>query len=97
MVTVNYMDNFLKPFLLARGLSTPIPVIFCGVLGGVLAHGVAGLFVGPVVLAVVWELAKAWIEEDVAARDAIHAEERAAKAKLAGPPASATAQGVENL
>ncbi len=97
MVTVNYMDNFIKPFLLARGLSTPIPVIFCGVLGGVLAHGVAGLFVGPVVLAVVWELGKAWIEEDVAARGAMVAEEKAAKAKLAGPAPSAPAQGIENL
>ncbi|MGJ0508803.1 MAG: AI-2E family transporter [Methylocystis sp.] len=67
MLTVNYMDNVLKPFILAHGLSTPIPVIFIGVIGGVLAHGVAGLFVGPVVLAVVWELGNAWIAEEVAA------------------------------
>ncbi len=64
MLTVNYMDNVLKPFIFAHGLSTPIPVIFIGVIGGVLAHGVAGLFVGPVVLAVVWELATAWIAEE---------------------------------
>jgi predicted PurR-regulated permease PerM len=67
MATVNYMDNVLKPFILAHGLSTPIPVIFIGVIGGVLAHGVAGLFVGPVVLAVVWELGNAWIADEVAA------------------------------
>jgi predicted PurR-regulated permease PerM len=66
MATVNYMDNVLKPFIFARGLSTPIPVIFIGVIGGVLAHGVAGLFVGPVVLAVVWELGNAWIAEEPA-------------------------------
>jgi predicted PurR-regulated permease PerM len=66
MGAVNYMDNVLKPFIFARGLSTPIPVIFIGVIGGVLAHGVAGLFVGPVVLAVVWELANAWIAEEPA-------------------------------
>ncbi|MCC3244980.1 AI-2E family transporter [Methylocystis sp. WRRC1] len=65
MATVNYMDNVLKPFLLAHGLSTPMAVIFIGVIGGVLAHGVAGLFVGPVVLAVVWELGKAWIADDL--------------------------------
>ena len=64
MLTVNYMDNVLKPFLLAHGLETPVPVIFIGVIGGVLAHGVAGLFAGPVVLAVVWELGKAWIAEE---------------------------------
>lgn len=64
MATVNYMDNVLKPFLLARGLTTPMPVVFIGVIGGVLAHGVVGLFVGPVVLAVAWELALAWIGGD---------------------------------
>jgi predicted PurR-regulated permease PerM len=63
MLTVNYMDNVLKPFLLARGLTTPIPVVFIGVIGGVLAHGVVGLFVGPVVLAVAWELAMAWMRD----------------------------------
>jgi predicted PurR-regulated permease PerM len=68
MATVNYMDNFLKPFLLARGLTTPMPVIFIGVIGGVLAHGIAGLFAGPVVLAVAWELAKAWIADGQAPR-----------------------------
>ncbi len=64
MLTVNYMDNVLKPMLLAHGLSTPMLVIFIGVIGGVIAHGLPGLFVGPVVLAVVWDLGKAWIEED---------------------------------
>jgi predicted PurR-regulated permease PerM len=67
MLTVNYMDNVLKPFIFAHGLSTPIPVIFVGVIGGVLAHGVAGLFAGPIVLAVVWELTKAWIADDLKA------------------------------
>lgn len=67
MLSVNYMDNVLKPFIFAHGLSTPIPVIFIGVIGGVLAHGVAGLFVGPVVLAVVWELGTAWVAEEIAA------------------------------
>jgi predicted PurR-regulated permease PerM len=74
MLTVNYMDNVLKPFILAHGLSTPIPVIFIGVIGGVLAHGVAGLFVGPVVLAVVWELGNAWIADEIAATQATEPE-----------------------
>jgi predicted PurR-regulated permease PerM len=66
MLSVNYMDNVMKPFVFAHGLSTPIPIIFIGVIGGVLAHGIAGLFVGPVVLTVVWEVGSAWIAEKVA-------------------------------
>ena len=39
-------------------------VIFIGVLGGMLAHGILGLFVGPIILAVTWELIMAWIREE---------------------------------
>ena len=39
-------------------------VIFIGVLGGMLAHGILGLFVGPIILAVTWELIIAWIREE---------------------------------
>ncbi len=93
MLTVNYMDNVLKPFLLAHGLSTPMPVIFVGVIGGVLAHGVAGLFAGPVVLAVVWELTKAWIAEDLKVVN-----DKAAEPDFEVEPTSLPpAQGVENL
>lgn len=63
MLSTNYIDGAVKPFLLAHGLSTPMPVIFIGVIGGVIVHGFAGLFVGPVVLAVVWELGRAWISD----------------------------------
>jgi predicted PurR-regulated permease PerM len=60
LVPVNLLDNVLRPIVLAHGLTTPMPVIFVGVIGGTLAHGVIGLFVGPVVLAVAWELLVAW-------------------------------------
>jgi len=39
-------------------------VIFMGVLGGTLAHGIVGLFVGPIILAVAWELLMAWSGDD---------------------------------
>jgi len=39
-------------------------VIFIGVLGGMIAHGIVGLFVGPIILAVAWELMMAWIREE---------------------------------
>jgi predicted PurR-regulated permease PerM len=67
MATVSVIDNFLKPFVLTSG-STPRLVTFIGVIGGVITYGFAGLFVGPVVLAVAWDLANAWIynREDAA-------------------------------
>lgn len=61
LVLVGFADNVLKPLLVGRTLTTPMPVIFIGLLGGTLAHGIVGLFVGPIVLAVGWELMMAWI------------------------------------
>jgi predicted PurR-regulated permease PerM len=63
MSIVIVMENFLKPFVLTHGLTTPMLVTLIGVVGGVFAYGLAGLFVGPVVLAVAWDLAKAWIHD----------------------------------
>jgi predicted PurR-regulated permease PerM len=64
-------DNVLKPLLMGRGLATPMPVIFIGLIGGTLAHGIVGLFVGPIILAVAWDLIRAWFREDrVAPADA---------------------------
>ncbi len=48
---------------MGRGLKTPILVILIGVIGGTLAYGITGLFLGPIVLAVIWELMVAWIKE----------------------------------
>jgi predicted PurR-regulated permease PerM len=64
LTLVGISDNALKPLLMGRGLSTPVLVIFIGVLGGTLAHGLLGLFVGPIVLAVAWELLMAWSREE---------------------------------
>ena len=64
LLIVGLADNVLKPLLMGRGLSTPMLVIFIGVVGGMLAHGIVGLFVGPIILAVAWELMMAWIRED---------------------------------
>ena len=66
LVLVGLMDNVLKPLLMGRGLTTPMPVLFIGLLGGTLAHGIVGLFIGPIVLAVGWELMTAWIRDDEA-------------------------------
>jgi len=65
LVLVGISDNVLKPIFMGRGLSTPVLVIFIGVIGGTLAHGIVGLFVGPIILAVAWELLMAWTRAEV--------------------------------
>jgi predicted PurR-regulated permease PerM len=64
MVPVSFLDNILRPIILAHGLKTPMPVILMGVIGGLLVHGMIGLFVGPIVLAIAWELVQAWMREE---------------------------------
>ena len=61
LVPVMLFDNVMKPIIMGRGLPVPMLVIFIGVIGGTIAHGVIGLFVGPIVLAVAYELARTWI------------------------------------
>jgi predicted PurR-regulated permease PerM len=63
VVTVT-MDNFLRPILIKRGADLPLLLIFAGVIGGLLAFGLIGIFVGPVVLAVGHKLLAAWIDGD---------------------------------
>jgi predicted PurR-regulated permease PerM len=64
---VGLIDNVLRPVLMSRGSAVPLPVILAGVIGGLLAHGLIGLFVGPIVLALGYELFKAWLASPVAA------------------------------
>jgi predicted PurR-regulated permease PerM len=47
--------------LIRRGADLPLLLIFAGVLGGLLAFGVVGLFIGPVVLAVTYTLLQNWV------------------------------------
>jgi predicted PurR-regulated permease PerM len=61
-LVVGTMDNFLRPALIKRGADLPLLLIFSGVIGGLLSFGLVGIFVGPVVLAVVYTLLDAWIE-----------------------------------
>jgi len=61
---VGVLDNILKPILLGRGIDVPMLVIFVGAIGGMLASGIIGLFLGSVVLAVSYKLFLAWLELD---------------------------------
>jgi predicted PurR-regulated permease PerM len=61
------IDNFIRPFLIRKGVELPLLLIFAGVIGGLVAFGIIGLFIGPVVLAVIYTLLQAWVKEDSAA------------------------------
>lgn len=64
LLCVGLLDNVLKPLVMGRGLTTPTLVILIGVIGGALEHGILGLFIGPIILSVAWELTVAWIDQD---------------------------------
>jgi predicted PurR-regulated permease PerM len=56
-------DNVLKPLLLGRGVAVPMPVVLIGALGGMVTGGVIGLFIGPVMLAVGYQLFWRWVKD----------------------------------
>jgi predicted PurR-regulated permease PerM len=60
---VSTVDNIIKPFIISRGSRLPFVVVFLGVLGGVLAFGVIGAFLGPVLLAVTYQLVIEWTSD----------------------------------
>ena len=75
MIPVGLLDNILKPVLMARGLTTPMPVVMVGVIGGTIAYGIVGLFFGPIVLSVAWAVMRTWV------RGAMRSEGRTAPSK----------------
>jgi len=66
LLVAGLADNVLKPVLLGRGVDAPMPVILLGALGGMVAAGIIGLFLGAVVLAVAYELFMDWVGESEA-------------------------------
>ena len=62
-VIVGSLDNVLRPILIKKGADLPLLLIFAGVIGGLFAFGILGLFVGPVILAVAYTLLDAWVAE----------------------------------
>ncbi|MFC7333916.1 AI-2E family transporter [Rhodocista pekingensis] len=57
---VSSVDNVLRPYLISRGSALPLVLVFMGVIGGVLAFGVIGIFIGPVLLALGYALMREW-------------------------------------
>jgi len=63
------LDNVLRPLLIKRGADLPLLLIFAGVIGGLIAFGVIGIFIGPVVLAVTYTLLSAWVSTSAVEND----------------------------
>ena len=74
MIFVMIIDNVLKPMLLGRGVKVPMLVIFVGAIGGFLASGIIGLFVGAVILVLTHQLIVQWLK-NVENRIAVTTEE----------------------
>ncbi len=62
-IAVGSLDNILRPILIRKGADLPLLLIFAGVIGGLFAFGLLGLFVGPVLLAVAYTLLDSWVSE----------------------------------
>ncbi len=63
MLVAGTIDNILRPMLIRKGADLPLVLIFAGVIGGMMALGVTGIFVGPVILAVTYILLDEWVNE----------------------------------
>ena len=64
---ISGIDNIVKPLLISRGSSLPFVLVLLGVFGGILAFGFVGIFLGPTLLAVGFNLARRWAAPEAAA------------------------------
>ena len=71
-IFVGLIDNVLKPLLLGRGVDVPMIVVVVGAIGGLLAMGVIGLFVGAIVLVLGYAALVAWLERETNAEHPTH-------------------------
>jgi predicted PurR-regulated permease PerM len=63
-IPVMLSDNVLKPYLMRSAIGVPTLVILVGVIGGLLAYGLIGVFLGPVIVGLGYELLRAWVRGD---------------------------------
>jgi predicted PurR-regulated permease PerM len=62
IVVISSVDNFVKPILMSRAGNLSMLLVVLGVFGGAVAFGFIGLFVGPALLALAWNIFKTWLE-----------------------------------
>ena len=61
VAVISSVDNFVKPILMSRAGNLSMLLVVLGVFGGAIAFGFIGLFVGPALLAVGWNVTKTWL------------------------------------
>ncbi len=72
-IVVGSLDNILRPILIRKGAHLPFVLLLAGVIGGLIAFGLVGIFLGPVVLAVGYTLLQSWMAEDIITPDEVAA------------------------
>ena len=61
LVVVGGAENIVRPLLMGKGVQAPLAVVFLGVIGGIVAFGFLGLFIGPTILTVAYNLFQEWM------------------------------------
>lgn len=77
LLIVSWMDNIVRPLVISNATRMPFLLVVFGVLGGVLAFGLVGLFIGPVLLAVSLAIWREWLEQHQSPADKIASEAEA--------------------
>ncbi len=68
-ILLSTLDSVVRPLLIRKGAHLPLLLLLAGVIGGLIAFGLVGIFLGPVVLAVGYTLLQSWMAEDIVASD----------------------------
>ncbi len=84
MLVACTIDNVIRPILIRKGADLPLMLVFSGVIGGMISFGIMGVFVGPVILAVTYNLLQEWVEYQPEAEDVVAAGEGVKQAAPAG-------------
>ena len=64
LIVVNLIDNIVRPMLVSKDSDMPATLAFLGAVGGLMQWGVVGVFLGPVIVAVGYELVLKWVNPD---------------------------------
>jgi predicted PurR-regulated permease PerM len=68
-MAISSVDNIVKPWIISRGNKMPFILILFGVIGGAMAFGFIGVFLGPTLLAVAYRMIEQWSREPVQSGD----------------------------
>lgn len=60
LIVISSIDNFMKPYFISLGSNLPLLLVLLGVMGGILAFGFIGIFIGPTLLALAYSIVLEW-------------------------------------